>query len=359
MSTYATLELCEDFPAITKRMEAWWAHDLLDRPVFLASANTRPERPINRRLDLLDQPERWFEARYQDMLQLYRRGDLLPNIRVDFGPCLLASVFGGKRRFEADTAWTSEFINDQWSNVEWKLSAGNPWWQKMVQLLERVSSAAAGRFAVCSPNLGGSGDILLILRGSTGLSLDVVDQPDQIEQAVQAIYPAWQRAFQELYRITARKGAELIHWLSLWSSRPYLIAECDFSYMIGQKTFERLFLPDIARQAASAGRAVYHLDGPECTRHLDALLSLPELDAIQYTPGIENPSALPWLEMFRKIQARGKSLLVICPADEVLTLCDALSPEGLGVLIETPLSTLELDELYRLFCKRYTGNTNP
>ena len=294
------LDLCEDFPMISHRFEAWWSHGLLDRPVFLASANPRPERPVNRRLDLLGRPERWFDAKYQDMLQLHRRGDQLPTIRVDFGPCLLASVFGGERRFDADTAWTSEFINDQSSNAHWDFSPGQSWWERMVQLLEMVSTAAAGHFAVCSPNLGGSGDILLILRGSSGLCLDVIDQPSQIEQAVQSIYPAWLQAFQELNRIPAEKGAELIHWLYLWSSQPYLIAECDFSYMIGRESFDRLFLPDIARQAAEVKRAVYHLDGRECTRHLDALLSLPGIgrDTI-YARG-RNPSALPWVDMFRR-----------------------------------------------------------
>jgi hypothetical protein len=59
--------------------------------------------------------------------------------------------------------------------------------------------------------------------------------------------------------------------------------------------------------------------------------------------------------MFHKIQARGKSLLVICPAGEVLALCEALSPEGLGLLIETPLTVQELDELYGQFCRKYQG----
>jgi hypothetical protein len=349
------LDFCEDFSTIKNRFEAWWAHALVDRPIFLAAANTRPERPIHRRLDLLGQPERWFEAKTQDMLQLHRRGDLLPNIRIDFGPALLASVFGGERRFEADTAWTSDFINDQWSNTRWEFTTGHPWWEKMVHLLEMVSTAAAGHYAVCSPNLGGTGDILLTLRGATNLCLDVIDQPDQVEQAVQAIYPAWLQAFQELNRLPAEKGAELIHWLYLWSSRPYVIAECDFSYMIGREAFEHLFLPDIARQAAAVRRAVYHLDGPGCTRHIEALLSLPELDAIQFTPGVENPSALPWVDMFHKIQAGGKSLLVICPAGEVLALCEALSPEGLGLLIETPLTVQELDELFGQFCRKYQG----
>jgi hypothetical protein len=347
------LELCQEYDRITQRFEAWWAHSLLDRPIFLASANTRPERPIDRRLDLISQPERWFEAKYQDMLLRRRRGDMLPNIRIDFGPCLLASVFGGERRFEADTAWTVECIDDQWSKVNWEFSPGHPWWVRMRNLLEMVSVSAAGRYAVCSPNLGGSADILLILRGATKLCMDLVDQPEKIEQAVAAIYPGWLQAFQDLYRVTAASGAELIHWLYLWSARPYVITECDFCYMIGKKAFEHFFLPDIARQAAAAGRAVYHLDGPGCVRHLDALLALPELDAIQFTPGVENPSALAWVEMFRKIQAKGKSLLVICPAEEVLALAHQLSPEGLAILIESPLTPEELDDLYHQFCKKY------
>ena len=350
------LDLCEDFTGITNRFEAWWAHQLVDRPIFLAAANSQPSRPINRRLELLDDPERWFETKYQDMLLLHRRGDMFPNIRVDFGPLLLASVFSGERLFGADTAWTPEVINDDWSNIQWDFSTEHPWWQKMSQLLQRVSEAAAGHFAVCSPNLGGSADILLALRGATRLSLDVIDQPERIKQAVLSIYPAWWQAFQDLIRIPAEKGAELIHWLYLWSSRPYVVSECDYCYMIGRKQFESLFLPDIARQAAAVKRAVYHLDGPGCARHIDALLSLPELDAIQFTPGVENPSALPWLGMFSKIQSKGKSLLVICPAEEVLALCDQLSPEGLGVLIETPLSPHELDDLYAQFSRKYISN---
>lgn len=347
------LNLADNYLEITQRFEAWWAHSLHDRPIFLAAANTDPKRPINRRLDLLDRPEEWFETKYQDMRNLHRRGDMLPNIRVDFGPVLLASIFSGERLFGFDTGWTPECINDGWSNINWKFQTDQAWWQKMTDLLRMVSTAAAGHFAVCSPNLGGTGDILLTLRGATRLCMDLIDRPEKVEEAVQSIYPAWRQAFQELNRIPKEAGAELIHWLYLWSSRPYLVAECDFSYMIGRKAFDRFFLPDIARESAEVGRAVYHLDGPACTRHIDSLLSLSELDAIQFTPGVENPSALPWIDMFRKIQARGKSLLVICPADEVLRLCDALSPEGLGILIETPMSSIELDDLYQQFYRQF------
>jgi len=69
--------------------------------------------------------------------------------------------------------------------------------------------------------------------------------------------------------------------------------------------------PIIARQASSVGRAVFHLDGPDAARHVKALLSVPAIDAIQFTPGAANPSAIPWIDMFRTIQSAGRSVLVV------------------------------------------------
>jgi hypothetical protein len=346
------LTFCADFPRIAQRFEAWWQGELLDRPIFLASANPNPARPITRRMELLDDLEAWYAAKLADLRQLHRVGDLLPSIRADLGPVLLGSLLGGARVFAADTAWTERFINDDWSNVDWALRADNPWWQRMVALTERVAADAAGRYLVMSPGLGGTGEALLNLRGATELSLDVADRPETIRAAVDAIFPVWRAAFTELYRIAARHNAGLIHWLNLWSDRPYLLAECDFATMIGKRAFETLFLPDIARQAAAAGRAVFHLDGPGATRHIGALLTTPEIQAIQYSPGAGTPSALAWVPMFRRIQAAGRSLLVICPADEVLALCDALRPEGLAVWVDTPLPVAELDALFERFCRR-------
>ncbi|MBN1584520.1 MAG: hypothetical protein JXA89_27690 [Anaerolineae bacterium] len=68
------LAFCEDFPAIARRFEAWWDQGMLDRPVFIASANAVPEHPISRRLDLIDHPDRWFQAKLADLQQLYRVG---------------------------------------------------------------------------------------------------------------------------------------------------------------------------------------------------------------------------------------------------------------------------------------------
>jgi hypothetical protein len=341
------LEFCEDFPRIARRLEAWWHHEAIDRPVFMAEANMRPDRPITRRLELMDQPDLWFREKMLDMQQVHRVGDILPRVRVDFGPVLLGSLLGGRREVRSDTSWTHAFIDDDWSNApDWMIPDDHPDWRLLHELTQRVAQNAAGRYLVCTPDLGGAADVLLNLRGSAQLCLDVVMRPDTVKAAVEAIYASWQKAFASLYATSLEHGAGVIHWLGLWSSRPYAVPACDFNALIGPAHFRELFLPEIAREAASAGRAVFHLDGPDAARHIDTLLEVPEIQAIQFTPGAGSPSALAWMEMLKRIQEKGRSLLIFSPAEEVLTLAESLKPEGLAIFIEQSPPPAELDALF-------------
>lgn len=344
------LEFCEDFPAVAQRWEAWWHQEVVDRPLLVAQVNKRPARPVTRRLDLLEQPDRWFEAKLEDVRQTRLIGDALPYIRADFGPVLLGGMLGGRLEFGSDTGWTHAFINDDWSNApDWTLGEDNKWWRQLWKLSVRASSEADGRYLVCTPDLGGSADVLLNLRGSEGLCMDMLTRPETVRDAVDMIYPAWRKAFMSLYDIALSHGAGLIHWLGIWSDRPYVIPACDFNYLIGQDDFNRLFLPDIARQAATVRRAVFHLDGPGAARHIDALLEVPDIQAIQFTPGEGTPSALAWLEMFRKVQAKGRSLFIMCPSAEAVEVRKALKPEGLA-LLATDAKAESIDAVFEAYC---------
>jgi len=349
------LEFRPDFPEVAQRYEAWWAHDCLDRPVFMATANTNPARPLGRRLEWVGRPDAWFEQKMADLRQTHRAGDALPHVRADLGPVCLGAMLGADTEVGADTLWTRAFIDDAWANApNWSFPEASPWFDTLRALAERAAQEAPGRFLVCTPDLGGAADVLLNLRGSSELCMDAIAQPERIREAVDALYPAWHKAFAELYcAAVSRHGAGLVHWLTLWSDKPYVVPACDFNFLIGPAEFESLFLPDIARQCATVGRAVFHLDGPGAARHIDALLEVPQLDAIQFTPGAGTPSALPWIDMFRKIQARGRSLLVFVPAGEVLELCEALSPKGLALQVEGIDDPGRLDALFAEFRRSY------
>lgn len=348
------LEFLPEFPAIAQRYEAWW-RQAADRPLFIAEVNGDPARPITRRLDLLDRPDAWFEAKYQDLRQIHRVGDTLPNVRADFGAVLLGGLYGGDREESADTSWTVHYLDDEWSNApDWTaIREDNPWLRRMRALLLRAAEEAPGRYLVCTPDIGSTADTLITLRGSTKLCLDLFDRADDIHRAVDGIYSGWRQAFRELYLCTVDQGAGMHHFFGLWSNQPYSLQACDFNALISPQHFREFFLPDIARQAATAGRAFFHLDGPRAAAHIDALLEVDALQAIQFTPGAGTPSALAWVEMFRKIQAAGKSVLVICPVEEVLDLCPALDPAALAVSVDGASSVQELDDLYAEFRRRY------
>ena len=348
------LEFSEDFPTIARRYEAWWKGEMLDRPVFAAEVAREPGRVIAKRLDLLDRPEEWFEAALADLKAMRRIGDALPNIRVDFGPVMLGGLLGAKTEFGSGTTWTHAFIDDDWSNVpDWNIREETRFWKLLVRLLEMVSADAAGRYLVRTPDFGGSADVLLNLRGSMELCMDVLEKPEVVRSAVEALYPSWRKGFTECYRVALSHGAGVIHWIGPWSDEPYMIPACDFGYLIGPEPFRAIFLADIARQSATAGRALFHLDGPGSTRHLDALLEIPEMRAIQYVPGAGTPTALPWVEMFRKIQSKGRSLVICCPPAEVLRLTELLRPEGVMFTPAGGEGGDRIDEVFAALCRKF------
>jgi hypothetical protein len=347
------LAYAPDFPAIAARHEAFWLNELLDRPLFLASANKNPARPITRRLELLADRAAWFAAKMQDLEQTHRVGDTLPTVRVDFGPVLLGALFGAAVEFGADTSWTHAFIADDWSNApKWTIRDDNHYWRLLHDLAALVAEDAAGRYVVMLPDVGASADVLLNLRGSSQLCTDIVDQPDVIAASIEAMYAAWHRTLSDLLEAIIGRGAGYTFYLGLWSSKPHALPACDFNAMIGPRPFKTLFLPDIARQAATLGCAIFHLDGPDAARHVDTLIETPEITAIQYVVGAGHP-ALDKIDVMKRVQAGGKPLQVLCSFNDVLAVADQLDPAGLCFLVDEVPGPAELDDLFAQFNARY------
>jgi hypothetical protein len=96
--------------------------------------------------------------------------------------------------------------------------------------------------------------------------------------------------------------------------------------------------------------SLYHLDGTDAIRHLDALLEIDELHAIEWTPEAGKPGGADpiWHDMYRKILQAGKSLqLVNLTPDEVMPLFKAIGHQGVYVMPDFQ-STEEVEDLMRL-----------
>ena len=66
--------------------------------------------------------------------------------------------------------------------------------------------------------------------------------------------------------------------------------------------FLEFVVPELESLSEYLDYMVFHLDGPDEIKHLETLLDMPFIDAIQWVPGVGNPTASQWLDMLKKIQ---------------------------------------------------------
>jgi 5-methyltetrahydrofolate--homocysteine methyltransferase len=240
----------------------------------------------------------------------------------------------------SNSAWAEPIISD-WQNVPtFAFNPENEWWQISKKLLEALASRAQGKYYIGVPDLNGPGEILALLRGTQPLIYDLTEQePEVFRSVIDQVNFAWLRYWQASIGIIHQWVDGYMYWMGIWSDRPSIDLQNDFSCMISPKMFNEIFLPSLEQQTQWVERTIYHLDGPGAIRHLDALLSLPRLTGIQWVPGAGSPPMSKWLPLLRRIQTKGKLLALNCEPWEVETLLTGLEPEGL--LLSTSCSSEE------------------
>jgi hypothetical protein len=100
--------------------------------------------------------------------------------------------------------------------------------------------------------------------------------------------------------------------------------------------FRRFVAPGLREQAEWLDNSIFHLDGHQCIPHLDSLLEIEALDAIEWTPDPQVPGGGDpcWHEMYRRILDAGKCVQVLIPNrhDQIVPLLDAIGGKGVFLL---------------------------
>ena len=348
-----------DWAQARKRMEAWWEGELLDRVCIRITApikqDSRPQPPPVPPEEL----ESWWmdpalviprlEA---DLARIWWGGEAFPvmhpvSTRI---PAIPAVYLGCPLSFVGtSTAWCSEIIHDWAHPPELRFDETNKWYRKSVELFRAAGERAHGKYCLGGPDLNGPGEILARLRGSQNLALDLVDNPATVREAMGNINLVWMEYWHAINNVINEYVQGCVGWMGLWSDLPAVELECDFSIMISNDMFRDFFLPHIRRQTEWVARSVYHLDGPGAVRHLDSLLELPRLTAIQWVPGAGAAPMTEWIPLLKRIQDAGKRIFIDCRDHEVEPLLTQLRPEGLllstrSVSVERGKEILKLAE---------------
>lgn len=337
------------------RVDAWWHHEMIDRAVLQVRAPKYPAAGESENMDDISpvEVEAWFMDPEKVIPRLKRQlentyfgGEAFPVMQPVAGRmvAITAAYLGCPLEFlNTETVWAHPALDD-WSNRStFQFDPGNKWWQKSQQLMKAAVEQVDG-FFVGVPDLNGPTEILARLRGAQRLALDFYDNPQYIKPALAEINQAWYDYWQACTTITHQAGGYFF-WMGIWSEVPTTDLQSDFSIMISKKMFDEYFLPFIAEQTEMVERTIYHLDGPGAVRHLDSLLDLPHLDAIQWVPGAGAKPAVEWIPLLKRIQEAGKLVYAYCDKSHVEKLLTELNPEGLMLVVDGCNHSDEVEEL--------------
>ena len=266
--------------------------------------------------------------------------DILPLATTNLGPGSLALLLGTEPDFAQDTIWYRPVIEPEAVVEELpalRFDPESPWWHTTTEIVGRCADAARGKYLVGCPDLIENVDVLASLRGAETLLLDMLERPAWVERSVWEINEAWFAAYDRIYNlIKLADGSSSFGPFRIWGPGKVAKLQCDASALFSPNMFQRFVVPALTAQCNWLDHSLYHLDGTQALGHLDLLLAIESLDAIEWTPqaGIEPGGNRRWHELYRRILAAGKSVQVIdVDPLEVLPLLDAIGSKGVYLMV--------------------------
>jgi hypothetical protein len=259
--------------------------------------------------------------------------DLLPVANTQLGPGSLAACLGSELEGTDDTIWIHPRA-DQSDRIV--LDEDNSYLKLHLDLVSACKRLAQGRYFVGCPDLIEGLDTLASLYGTQPVLLDMVDRPEELERKLQAVNAIWFDVFERIYAIINEGGEMAFCYFSLWAPGRMAKLQSDISAMISPKNFRRFVQPYIRQQCQKLDFSMYHLDGVGAMRHLDALLEIAELNAIQWTPGVGQPQGgdPTWFPLYKRIRAAGKAVMpALVDVAELQPLLDEVGPSGVHLLM--------------------------
>lgn len=343
----------QDWQRIERDWSAWWEREL-PRPLVLIQEKIQPR---GKRLPHVENYTSNFPFtlsadevldRIQPHIEATRfYGDAFPKWWPNFGPGIMAGFIGAKVNSTPNTVWFEPAAQAAIHDVHPRYDAENVWLRRVHDL----STAAVARWgrmvAVGHTDLGGNLDIVASLRTTEQLLYEVHDAPDEVERVVREVTELWLRYYEELAKAMAA-GRGSTPWAAIWSPGRCYMLQCDFSYMISPKMFERFVLPDLSACCDHLDHGFYHLDGRGEIPHLDMLLSLKRMRGIQWVSGAGAPPPQRWLPLLKRIRDAGKLCQLYVTAAGARTIVRHLGGKGFAFHILGSMSETEADGYLRL-----------
>ena len=271
--------------------------------------------------------------------------DILPIAGMDIGPGSLALALGSEPGFSPETVWFEPAWKDIADVRDIPPIRFNPkahWWKIHEAQARANARLAKGAYLPGLPDLVENVDIVSALRDPQTLMMDMAENPEWVEAAVMDVNRAWFEAFDRLYDISkGPDGGNTWCAFNIWGPGKTAKVQCDACAMFSPKMFDRFVVPALTEQCEWLDYSMYHLDGTHCVCHLDSLLKIEALDAIEWTPETPEPGWHErWFPLYKRILDAGKSLQIVgMTVDKIEPVLKAIGTQG--VYLMTSLNTRE------------------
>lgn len=189
-----------DFEETRKRWQAYWAGEVIDRPVACIRALKDPSNPTvwPAGLNELGDPDALMRAHDAWVSSIHWLGESIPYVMLNYGPDQFAAWVGGQLEWNDYTSWSVPVIHD------WNTDAGDigaphgEWWMRALDLTAQASEYAEGKFLIGVPDLHSNMDTLSALRSPQDLCIDLLDVPEEIDKAMKTVRRAYIPVFEGL-----------------------------------------------------------------------------------------------------------------------------------------------------------------
>jgi hypothetical protein len=326
------LEFKPDLADAARRYEAYYAGEIIDRPLVHVTA------PRDR--DFRD----WYERSYWDCVygdmgetldrvlesatHTYYGGEAVPSFYPSFAPDAIAVFCGAELRWNdasSETNWSVPFVERWEEALPLRLQTEHPLWQRQLAYYRLAAERLEGKMLLRGLDWHTNMDLLSAIRGPDRLCMDLVERPEVIDEAMRsarAIFPQAWHAVTEAGRMYERGFCN-----TLYSMEGADILQCDFGAMISPAMFARWALPALEEEAAIVKHVYYHWDGPTQLVHEDLVCASRGLHTIQYQMGAGRGDPIEYLDLYQRLQAKGKAIHFWGSIDEVKAAHRVLRPE--------------------------------
>jgi len=335
------LKYKDDFSSAKKYWKAFWEKEVIDRPLLISTVPKNSSEPVNSPpyLSGIDgdfkKAVELFEKYAGNTCFLY---EMIPYLGISFGPDILAYFLkGAEKNIVVDkcTAWIDPFVKNWEEFLPLELDRKNLWYKKYMDFFRYGAEKGDGKFLLEMADFHTHLDWLRAVRGSSDLCMDLVDSPEEIEKRLLQVRKLFPPVYNDIYESGNMKKWGTTGWIPFYYEGKYAVIQCDFICMIGKNMFRKFVLPAIEGEANFLDHCIFHLDGPGALIHLDDLLTIKKIDAIQWVSGAGNGPHIKWMDLLKKIKKGGKSLVVYPEdAEQLKFFHKEFGPEGIVYQID-------------------------